>query len=352
MARASLWLTRPVPVLKDAIAEHSMGGPNDFYSEGDYWWPNPVEPDGPYIRRDGYSNPNCFTQHRRFLQDMALCVAHMAVGFCQTGASCFAQKAENVLRRWFVDSDTAMTPNLKHAQAIKGVCEGRGIGIIDTVHLAECALAVRCLASSNALSNEIFDGVKCWFTAYIHWLKNSQNGREERCHPNNHGACWFLQAAAFARLCKDKQTLQESAQAFESFLLPMMDNRGGFPAELARTKPYGYSIFQLDVLCALAVILSWDGTNWFRKEDKKGHSLALAMSFLYPYLENKTSWRFPKDVMYWDKLPNRPSSLIFCGHFLDCDDYIALWHHLPWSIRTHEILRNTPVRIPQLWIQS
>ena len=42
-------------------AKLSEGGPNDFYSNGDYWWPDPAKPDGlPYIQRDGESNPNNF----------------------------------------------------------------------------------------------------------------------------------------------------------------------------------------------------------------------------------------------------------------------------------------------------
>src|SRR5512146_3253032 len=31
----------------------SAGGEHDFFSEGDYWWPDPANPDGPYIQKDG-----------------------------------------------------------------------------------------------------------------------------------------------------------------------------------------------------------------------------------------------------------------------------------------------------------
>ena len=31
----------------------SAGGKHDFFSEGDYWWPDPQAPNGPYIQRDG-----------------------------------------------------------------------------------------------------------------------------------------------------------------------------------------------------------------------------------------------------------------------------------------------------------
>jgi DUF1680 family protein len=43
----------------------SEGGPHDFYSNGDYWWPDPSKPDGlPYLQRDGQSNPQNFSAHR------------------------------------------------------------------------------------------------------------------------------------------------------------------------------------------------------------------------------------------------------------------------------------------------
>ena len=46
--------------------DRSAGGVHDFYSEGDYWWPNPDDPDGPYIRKDGQTNPGNFIVHRKF----------------------------------------------------------------------------------------------------------------------------------------------------------------------------------------------------------------------------------------------------------------------------------------------
>ena len=48
------WALQQDPVTVTAqTSERSAGGKHDFYSEGDYWWPNPVSPDSPYIQRDG-----------------------------------------------------------------------------------------------------------------------------------------------------------------------------------------------------------------------------------------------------------------------------------------------------------
>ena len=48
------------------------GGAHDFFSEGDYWWPDPANPDGPYIQRDGMTNPDNFVEHRRALMRLSV----------------------------------------------------------------------------------------------------------------------------------------------------------------------------------------------------------------------------------------------------------------------------------------
>jgi hypothetical protein len=47
---------KPITVT-GARASRSAGGAHDFFSEGDYWWLDPSHAGGPYIRRDGESNP-------------------------------------------------------------------------------------------------------------------------------------------------------------------------------------------------------------------------------------------------------------------------------------------------------
>src|SRR5262245_717562 len=52
-------------------AKLSEGGPQDFYSNGDYWWPNPNTTNGlPYVQRDGQSNPGNFVAHRQCVNNL------------------------------------------------------------------------------------------------------------------------------------------------------------------------------------------------------------------------------------------------------------------------------------------
>ena len=52
-----------------------------------------------------------------------------------------------------------MAPHLRYAQAIHGRSTGRGIGIIDTIHLVEVARAIEVLEPAPGLSRAERDGV-------------------------------------------------------------------------------------------------------------------------------------------------------------------------------------------------
>src|ERR1051325_3437455 len=104
----------------------SAGGPHDYFSEGDYWWPDPKNPSGPYIRRDGMSNPDNFTAHRHALIRLSIQVPALAAAWLLTRDARYSAHAVKHLRAWFLDAGTLMHANLQYAQAIHGVATGRG----------------------------------------------------------------------------------------------------------------------------------------------------------------------------------------------------------------------------------
>jgi len=88
----------------------STGGLHDFYSEGDYWWPNPADPAGPYVQRDGMTNPDNFVEHRRAMVRMSIHVATLTAAWRLTRDRKYAGHAIDHLRAWFVDPTTRMNP--------------------------------------------------------------------------------------------------------------------------------------------------------------------------------------------------------------------------------------------------
>src|SRR5262249_43267467 len=67
LTAAQRYLNEEPITITASSSPRSAGGKHDYFSEGDYWWPDPKNPDGPYIQRDGLSNPNNFADHRRHL---------------------------------------------------------------------------------------------------------------------------------------------------------------------------------------------------------------------------------------------------------------------------------------------
>src|SRR4029078_2452954 len=192
--RAADQCVRADPITVTAfVCPRSAGGPHDFYSEGDYWWPDPKNPDGPYIQKDGQTNPDNFVAHRHAMVRMSIQVATLTSAYRITGDEKYARHATKHLKAWFVDDATKMNPNLQYAQAIKGVTTGRGIGVIDTVHLIEPARAAPLVQQAGVHTRDDLAALQKWFRDYVEWMTTSKNGTDEMKAKNNHGTCWVLQ---------------------------------------------------------------------------------------------------------------------------------------------------------------
>jgi len=350
---AGQYLSEKPTTITASHSPRSAGGLHDFFSEGDYWWPDPANPDGPYIQRDGLSNPDNFNDHRRALMRLSVQAPALAAAWLITRDKRYATHAGAHLRAWFVDERTRLNPNLQYAQAIHGRFTGRGTGIIDTIHLVEVARAVEVLEKSGALSKADIASIKQWFKGYLLWLTTSRNGIEERDAKNNHGTCWVMQVAAFAHLTGDEQLLNYCRDRFKTVLLPhQLAADGSFPEELRRTKPYGYSLFNLEALAAVCQILSTEQDNLWTFALADGRSMRRAMEFMTPFIRDKQSWSLKADVMYYDQWPRRQSSLLFAGWSLGRPEYIELWKTLPADSTVEEVIRNFFIRQPVLWVKS
>ena len=157
---AEAYLKMGPKTIVSAVAPRSAGGTHDYFSEGDYWWPDPKNPDGPYIRRDGETNPENFTAHRDLLIRFSIQASALAAAWMLTRRRRFAEHAAAHLRAWFTTTATRMNPNLQFAQAIHGIDTGRSIGIIDTLHLVEVAQAAIVLRKGGVLDESVWRGTR------------------------------------------------------------------------------------------------------------------------------------------------------------------------------------------------
>ena len=127
---------------------------------------------------------------------------------------------------------------------------------------------------------------------------------------------------------------------------------GSFPRETSRTKPYGYSIFNLDAMTTLCQILSNKQNDLWNFKTNDGKSIKKGIEFLYPYIVNKNKWPYNHDVMYWDNWPVAQPFLIFGAIAYNNNNWFYTWQKLDHDPKIAEIIRNLPVRHPLIWLNE
>jgi hypothetical protein len=284
---------RPVSVMEKTVAPPS-GDKHDFASFARYWWPNPNTKDGlPYVRRDGYVNPEGSKEvyDRRRLSTMIDSTSTLALAYYFSGEEKYAAHAAKFLRTWFLDPATRMNPNLKFAQAIPGICEGRGIGLIGTASLGCVIDSMALIEKSPAFTEADRAGMKKWFADYLDWLLTSEHGKQEIEEQNNHGSWFDVQLVNYALYVGNTKLAKETAEkAKAKRIAAFIEPDGRQPAELARTQSFGYSVFDLSALFTLARLVEHvDVDLWnYTTEDKR--CLRVALDYLAPYTDPAKKW--------------------------------------------------------------
>ena len=352
LKNAKKYLNEEPITITSYSSPRSAGGIHDFFSEGDYWWPDPKNTEGPYIQKDGMTNPDNFVAHRKAMIRFSIQVAVLTSAYKVTGDTKYANKALEHIKAWFVDDATKMNPNLLYAQAIKGKFTGRGIGIIDTIHLIEVARSIMILAKAGLIDPADLAAIKKWFKDYLEWLTTHQYGKDEMNAKNNHGTCWVMQVAAYASFVYDEDKLEFCRKRFKEILLPdQMAEDGSFPQELKRTKPYNYSLFNLDAMATICQILSNKKDNLWEYTLPDGKNMKKGIEFMYPFILNKSLWKYSPDIMFYEFYPVRQPSLLFGGIAYKENKFIELWKRLNPDPDNEEVIRNFPVRQPVLWVE-
>ncbi|MFC5410283.1 alginate lyase family protein [Larkinella bovis] len=346
------WAMQQEPVTVTAqTSPRSAGGKHDFFSEGDYWWPDSANPQGPYIQRDGLTNPDNFVAHRQAMIRFSRIVGALASAYVVTRDETYVRQAFRHLKAWFVNPATRMNPSLLYAQAIKGRATGRGIGIIDTIHLMEVAQGVRVMETARTRDPKAVAAIRQWFADYLNWLTTHPYGKDEMNAKNNHGTCWVMQVAAFARLTKNDSLLAFCRNRYKNVLLPdQMAADGSFPQELRRTKPYGYSLFNLDAMTMICQIVSTPADNLWTYQTADGRGIRRGIAYLHPFVRDKTAWPLKPDVMYWNDWPVAQPFLVFGAVTFGQSDWLATWEKRDHDPQVEEVLRNLPIRNPVIWL--
>ncbi|MDN3686354.1 alginate lyase family protein [Cyclobacterium jeungdonense] len=271
------------------------GDKHDYTSMGPYWWPDPEKEDGlPYIRRDGEINPEYYGyKDKEELGKLMDALKTLSEAFYFSAEEAYAEHAIRLLRAWFLDSETKMNPNLNYAQRIPGRTEGRGIGIIDTRSFSELPDMLYLLSGSEHWNAAIANGMENWIALYLDWLINSDHGKDEAVHGNNHTTWYFAQTIPLALYVDQREIADSLAQAGLPLIMDeMIEADGSQPKELDRTRSWDYSAMNLLGIMTYARAASQSGMDLWNYENPKGGSIREALDFMVPFLKEKNEWPY------------------------------------------------------------
>jgi len=284
--------------------------PHDYFSIGRYFWPDPSKPDGlPWINRDGETNPDAVkASDEKKLSEMIHTVDYLALAYYLTGDERYGAEAARYLRGFFLDTETKMNPHLNYGQSVPGQKTGRGSGLIDTRGFMSLPDVLKLLENCPAWTPKDRDEMKSWWTAYGEWMQASKIGLDEKKATNNHGAAYDVQLAAVLVMAdQPEEAKRVLGDSLPARLDAHITTEGKQPRELARTKSWSYSCFNLKNICKGGVMAQSLGVSFWDHQGLEGRgSLKKAMLFLVPFLRDPGSWpekqitKFePKEARYW-----------------------------------------------------
>jgi len=265
---------------------------HDYSSFARYWWPDPNKADGlPYIRRDGETNPasqSPKTSDRSRIELMSSHTETLGLAYYLTGEEKYAVKASELLRVWFLAPATKMNPNLNFSQGRPGHSDGSKYGVLDGRIMIGAFEGSRLIAGSSAISESDHAGLKAWAAEYLNWLQTSDLGIGEAATKNNHGTYFDAQALYFALYCENETVaLKIAQQATQKRVLPQIKSDGSMPEEMARTRPFHYSVFNLHAMLLVGKLAEQvDVQIWSAGESR----LRTAVDFLAPYADSNNAW--------------------------------------------------------------
>ncbi len=270
------------------------GDKHDYMSTGPYWWPDPTKPDGlPYIRKDGLRNPEYYEiSDSQLLDKVEDDVEILALAYYFTKEDKYAHWASQVIKTWFLNSETRQNPNLNFGQAIPGKNTGRGIGIIETRGLFRVVDAAVLLQDSRSWTKENHQALQQWFSEYLTWLTESPIGKDEADEHNNHGTHYSIQVIDYALFTNRTEIALTEIETFKNRIESQIKLDGSQPFELARTKSWDYVNMNLEGYFIVAQLAENCDVNLWQYETKEGKSIKKCVDWLVPYLKNEKKWDY------------------------------------------------------------
>ncbi|MCW1875798.1 alginate lyase family protein [Erwinia sp. INIA-01] len=291
-------LKQPLLSVTDKGMTPPSGSKHDYLSLSAYWWPDGNKPDGlPWVKRDGHVNPASKNEQSDGvrLATFTASVQTLTLAWYFSGDQRYADKAIALIRHWFINPATRMNPNLEYAQGVPGIADGRHTGVLDGRYFATRIVdSLIMLRQAPGWQEEDEQQIQRWMKDYLQWLLTSREGRGEAAAKNNHGSWYSAQVAGIAWYVQRPDVIRQMFKQAQRRMAGQLTADGRQPLELARTRSFHYSWFNLQALTALATVVAKNGSgDLWRYRTPQGSGLLNALDFMAPWSDGAKHWPYP-----------------------------------------------------------
>lgn len=317
LKRADRFASEPLLLITSKPAKF-VSDTHYYVSLSFYYWPDPKNPGGPYIHKDGEKNPEYNSYDGRKFEILEDRLRSLSIAYYFTGSSKYRDAYLSQLRAWFIDKSTYMYPNLTYSQIAPGHDnnQGRPSGIIEGYQYTSIIESIRLVDSVSPIDSKTMKGVKKWFKLLGKWLRTSKAGILESQSISNHGFAYDVLLLDIDLFCTGKLNT-DLVSSLSNRLQIQIDRDGKQPEELKRASAMTYSIYNLEHVVDLCLLMESSGNSYYQS-----HKSIIDSAFNYliqfigrqssfPYKENR-DWKGLESKLKreYNRLPRRSSDSI------------------------------------------
>lgn len=267
---------------------------HEYESFSIYAWPDTTKENGlPYIKKDGYQNPEHLKGDKLALRKVAYAVYYLALLYYLTNEEKYYRRMAEQLECFFINEETKMNPNLDHGQAMPGVNDGQRGGIIDfAVSFGYSLAMLECLKSRKMLKPELIKGFKPWLQSLKVWLLTSRFDHEMEQCPNNHALVYDYLLLVISEFLDDYYHLTLIRQRYLSRMEEQILENGLMAQELKRVNSRSYYFMNLKLFVEIGKLLNLDLTRYPLLKTAMTYYLTHNQSAAWEFSQEKT---FPEE---------------------------------------------------------
>ncbi len=251
----------------DKTQRPPSGNRCDYMSLAPDWLP---DPSGEYVHCDGEVNGECDEYDYPRLVALSSAVSTLSTAYFFSDYEDFAERAALLLRTFFLDEERGMTPHVEFSQAIRGKCDGRAAGLVETSGFCWLVEHIGLLTNAQAWNAEDQAGLETWFGLYLDWLLYSERGAEACRQTDSYGTSYDVQVAALALFCRRSEEARQAIERGVGRIREQIDESGSQPRELVRARSLEYCTMNMSAFFDLADLGRhvgfdlWSGTEGAR----------------------------------------------------------------------------------------